>query len=146
MDKIDLTRIINNVFEPAGFKKEGNLWLKENDSLIKKLELQKSDYSNKYYLNFGYVIKSIPLENLTIHVSDRVSEEINLTDSLDGGTGIIDLHNWEIGLTELLKEKILSKFESVKSEQDLVKTFADRPTMNDIPLVVIKHFNLPLPK
>ena len=59
MDKKELKKAIKEVTEEYGFKyvKKGYYYMK--DDLIIVLDLQKSDYKDAYYLNYGYLIKGL---------------------------------------------------------------------------------------
>ncbi len=51
--------IINKQLLENGFSKEGIYYYKEGDDIICIVGLQKSGYSNGYYINIGYIIKKL---------------------------------------------------------------------------------------
>lgn len=59
MDKKEFKMAIKEVTEEYGFKhvKKGYYYMK--DDLIIVLDLQKSDFEDGYYLNYGYLIKGL---------------------------------------------------------------------------------------
>ena len=59
MDKKEFKKAIKEVTEEYGFKyiQKGYYYMK--DDLIIVLDLQKSDYRDAYYLNYGYLIKEL---------------------------------------------------------------------------------------
>lgn len=59
MEKKELTNIITELLIPLGFKKKDNYWVVNGDEVTKMVNLQKSQYSSSYYINFGYILKSI---------------------------------------------------------------------------------------
>lgn len=59
MELKEFKKIINDYFLLNGFSKEGNYYYKESDEVVCALRLQKSKYSNCFYLNVGIVIKEI---------------------------------------------------------------------------------------
>ena len=68
MKKKELSDAIGEVLIPNGFKKKGDYWLINGEEITKMVNLQKSQFSNRFYLNYGYIIKSIPLNNLMMHI------------------------------------------------------------------------------
>jgi len=46
------------------------------------------------------------------------------------------------GLKKLLREILINSIQEVNSEEDLLSELKKRPHLNDIPLVVKRHFNL----
>ena len=70
MEKNGLIKLLDEIFFPLGFKRKGNNWVFNGDELSKIVNLQKSNYSNAFYINYGYIIKSIELTTRT-HVENR---------------------------------------------------------------------------
>jgi len=72
----------------------------------------------------------------------------NNTDEQKRITNLLDFDNditLEVRITEiknLIIDKIVSKILSINKEEDLLNELQKRPHLNDIPLVVKKHFNL----
>lgn len=71
----DLASAIHAELIPFGFKKKGVSWYLMNEEIISILNLQKSAYSDTYYLNLAFWIRSIedvdyPKEN-QCHVRGR---------------------------------------------------------------------------
>jgi hypothetical protein len=61
MEKKDLIKLLDEIFVPLGFKRKGNNWVLNGDELSKLINLQKSNYSNAFYINYGYIIKGLEL-------------------------------------------------------------------------------------
>mgnify|MGYP005615475479 CR=1 FL=1 len=140
--KEGLVKIINNIFIPLGFKQRGNFWTQENDYLIKTIDLQKSDYSNLYYINYGYTIKKVPLNDLKRHIFYRINSQTEKGDLLDFENDIpLDLR--ESGLSQLVKDQIVKEFSIVNNENDLLNQIKKLPTLNTVPLVVKDYFGIP---
>ena len=57
MQKKELVKYLNDIFKCYGFNKSGNKWTAETNELIKVINLQKSNFGNIYYLNYGFVLK-----------------------------------------------------------------------------------------
>jgi hypothetical protein len=71
MDKKDLVQFLNDLFIPLYFRKKGNNWVFDNTELVKVINLQKSNFSNSYYINYGFIIKGLQLTTTT-HVENRL--------------------------------------------------------------------------
>ena len=56
MEKSDLIKLLNEVFNNLGFKRKGNNWVVDSSELIKIVNLQKSNYGNLFYINYGFII------------------------------------------------------------------------------------------
>lgn len=146
MGKKDLIKLLDEIFVPLGFKRKGNNWVLNSDELSKLINLQKSNYSNAFYINYGYIIKGLELTTTT-HVENRLAstnkeEQKRITDLLDLETEIpTDQRLAE--LKKLITDKIAVQMQSVNIEADLLNDLRKRPHLNNIPLVVKRHFNLP---
>jgi len=146
MEKKDLVKLFDEIFTPLGFKRKGNNWVYNGNVLTKMLNLQKSNYSNAFYINYGYIIKGLELTTTT-HVENRLAsidkeEQKRITDLLDLENGI----NFEERISELKKfvsDKIVSDFKNTNTEDDILHNLKNRPHLNDIPLVLKRYFNLP---
>jgi len=145
MKKNDLIKLFDEIFGSLGFKREGNNWICKGEELIKIINLQKSNYSNTFYINYGYIIKGLELTTTT-HVENRLAstdkeEQKRITDLLDLETEIPT----DQRLTELktfITNKITIQMQSMKTETDLLNDLKKRPNLNNIPLVVKNHFHL----
>lgn len=145
MEKKDLIKLLDDIFIPLGFKRKGNNWVFNGDELSKVVNLQKSNYSNAFYVNYGFIIKGIELTTTT-HVESRLGS----TDK-EEQKRITDLLNFEIEipvgqrlieLKLIITEKIVLTMHSLNTENDLLNDIKKRPRLNNIPLVVKKHFKL----
>jgi hypothetical protein len=145
MEKKDLIKLLDEIFGPLGFKRKGNNWVLNRDQLSKLINLQKSNYSNAFYINYGYIIKGLELTTTT-HVENRLGsidkeEQKRITDLLDLEMGIpTDQRLTE--LKKLITDKIAVQMQSVSTESDLLSVLMKRPHINDVPLVVKRYFNL----
>ena len=148
MERKELANILSEILVPIGFKKKGNYWVSNGSVIIKMVNLQKSSWSNAFYINYGYILRSIPLGNLIMHVYNRVTsfevEERNrIIFLLDLGSGISDDERTS-ALKEILQSKLIAKFQSVNTEEDLLAELKKRPHLNDITLAVKQYFALDL--
>ena len=101
-------------------------------------------FSNSFYLNYGYVIKRLDLQNLEMHVYNRLSsfddaENHRIMDLLDFENDIEDGERIA-EVEKILKKYLVPKLISVNSESDLLIELKKRPHLNDVPLVVKNHF------
>lgn len=146
MDKKNLIKLFNEIFIPLGFKRKGNNWVLNGDELSKLINLQKSNYSNAFYINYGFIIKGLELTTTT-HVENRLAstnkeEQKRITDLLDFDTQI-PIDQRLVELKKFITDKIIVQVQSVNTEADLLIDLKKRPHLNNIPLVVKRHFNLP---
>lgn len=147
MEKKDIERILTDVLKPAGFKKKGNYWTLNNDVLTKMVHLQKSQFSNRFYINYGYIINELPLGNLRMHIfkglgSLKTSTNEEIMNMLDLEYDISD-HIRETNLKDLLYENLILNIIGINNESDILEQLKTSPHLNDITLSVKKHFNLP---
>jgi Domain of unknown function (DUF4304) len=145
MEKKELVNIINNVLMPIGFKRKGNYWVVNGDIITKMVNLQKSQFSNSFYINYGYILKSIPLTEM-MHIYNRVgstekAEQQRITELLDFENSISDLERTR-ELNEILHSKLVAKIQMINTEEKLFNELKNRLHLNDISLVVKKYFNL----
>lgn len=146
MDKKSIVKLLDEIFIPLGFKRKANTWVFHGDVLTKQINLQKSNYGNLFYINYGFIIKGLTLITTT-HVGNRLAstdkdEQKRITDLLDLETEIPADHRLT-ELRRLIDKKIVAKIQKINTEEDLLNELKKRPHLNDIPLVVKKHFNIP---
>ena len=145
MEKKDLIKLLDEIFIPLGFKRKGNSWVKNEDILTKLINLQKSNYGNFFYINYGFIIKGLVLTT-TNHVGNRLAANNNvkqkrITDLLDFDTDIPKDQRLS-ELKRIINDKIVIKIQSINNEEDLLGELKERSHLNDIPLIVKSHFNL----
>ena len=147
MDKKDIANILNEVLVPVGFKKKGNYWVINSDAITKMVNLQKSNHGNFFYINYGYILNAIPLNGLTMHIfgglgsldsneNTRIKELLNLENNISDEERASDLK-------KVLLEKLAHKINLVNTEADVLEELKKQPHLNNVPLVVKRHFNLP---
>ncbi|WP_316798394.1 DUF4304 domain-containing protein [Pedobacter frigidisoli] len=145
MGKKDLIGVLNEVFIANGFNKKGNYWVLNEAQLAKMINLQKSQYGNQYYINYGYIIKTIPLNGM-MHIYNRVTslnsdERSRILFLLDLDSNIGDVDRSQ-GLKDILIQALVKKMESINTEDDLLNDLKKRQQLNDISLDVKRYFNL----
>jgi hypothetical protein len=147
MEKKELASILNEVLVSIGFKKKGNYWVVNSDEITKMVNLQKSQFSNSYYVNYGYILNAVPLNGLTMHIfsglgsldsdeNTRIKELLDLENKISNEDRASELK-------KVLLEKLTSKISSVNTEKEVLEELKNQPHLNNVPLVVKRHFNLP---
>lgn len=146
MTRDNIIAIISEIFKPYGFKKKGATWILEGDELIKIVQLQKSYFGARYYVNYGYIIKAIPLDGVIMHIFmglGSIEHQINerIKELLDFENEVPDEIR-KIELQEHIKSNIVNVFNTVNSEADLLDELKRKPNLNYVCQVVKKHFGL----
>jgi hypothetical protein len=145
MGKKDLIEIIDGLFKPIQFKRKGNYWKHETNELIKILKIQKSIYSNFYYIYFGLNVKGVKDDTFDIQIILGLGSEDNLEnkhmhDLFDLDSNIDDgIRRNEIA--EVVNEKIINIFNKINTEKDLKNAIIDN-TINKmlIPNIILEYF------
>ena len=146
MEKRELVKILNEVFVPLGFKKKEDNWIINGDEIIKMVNLQKSKFSNSFYINYGYILKTIPLNGLAMHVfkgfgsidnteQQRIVALLNLEKDVSKA-------DREGELKKYLFEKLVLDINKVNTEEDVLNELKQRSCLNDVPLILKKYFRL----
>jgi len=146
MDKRKLTEIIDNCLQPIGFKRHRNRWVLDRNAITKIVDFQRSQYGERYYVNYGYIIKSLPLNNLKMHVfsglgsiDEAENKRINLLLDLEND---INDESREVELGRVLQKTLVKRINEIDKEEDLKNELQQRPHLNDVPLIVKNHFGL----
>lgn len=146
MDKMDLIDLLDEMLKPMGFKKRGNNWSSETDEVIRIVNLQRSQFGNFYYLNYGYIVKSLPLNDWKTHVEHRLGSSDKLRNKR-----IMDLLGFDcdiprderlMELREHISEQIIEEMRSVETEKDVLRVLKAMPYLYTIPPFVLRHFNI----
>ena len=146
MGKKEFEQLISGLFLPVGFKKKGNYWIKTQAIITKMIYLQKSQFGNSFYINYGYILNAIPLGDLRMHVfggfgsivpneNARIKELLNLENNITDEVRISELNSFISAL-------IIKRFEKVNSEVDILNELKMRAHLNDLPGVVKEYFHL----
>jgi hypothetical protein len=146
MDRKALARVVDEVFLSCGFKRKGYYWIDNRGEIIKLVNLQKSNFGNQYYVNFGYVIRALQLDGLKMHIFSRLSsaeagERRRIQALLDLDSSISDECR-ESQLIEVLNANVLRVMNRVNSEVDLSIQLRSAPTLDTIPGIVKTHLKL----
>ncbi|GLY09665.1 DUF4304 domain-containing protein [Pseudobacillus badius] len=94
MDKTNFKESIHQFLLMHGFKKQRKFFIKEGVDALVVIDLQKSNFSNSYYINYGFIItqlhdnnKNVKLGNTDINLRMNVFIDGKLVPEfdLDGG-------------------------------------------------------------
>jgi hypothetical protein len=77
MVKVDFKKAFGDAMKVVGFARKGQSWFKNGGDSTVVLNLQKSDFDDKYYVNFGVWLKALgdvafPSEN-KCHIQARLT-------------------------------------------------------------------------
>jgi len=140
VNKKDLIKTFDSILKPNGFKKKGNYWRLDGDELIKIINLQKSQWGNQYYINFGFDFKGLQYDGLLMHIYRRFdSTDANRNNILDFE---IILPGERSKMVENLLSDLLKTFSSINSVVDLTNDLKQRPHLNDVPLKIKEFLGL----
>ena len=145
MKKNIIKELLNDMLHSIGFKVRGNNWILKETQITKVINLQKSNFSNCYYINYGFIINDLPLTTKT-HVDSRLSgktkeEQQKITDLLDLENDISEGERI-FELRKVITENVLSEVQNIFTTADLLIEILSRPTTNDIPLVVKDFYSI----
>lgn len=137
---------LDRLLKPYGFKKKGNKWTSETEELEKIIELQKSNFSNSYYLNYGFNFKDLDYKEVTMHIWNRLGsskrKENNLfikTLDLESSLNSIErTQNLELFITTLL----LPEINGINCKEDILMELKPRKHLNNVFLPIKRHLNL----
>ena len=146
MEKKELVQFLNDIFFPIDFKRKGNYWVNNGKFINKIVNLQKSQYSNAYYLNYGYIINSLELNNFKEHIPYRLGssdseQQKKITELLDLDTNIIDKLRFS-ELRKIINNEIVLPMQVIHTEEDLLQVLKGMRYRYTIPPFVLKYFNL----
>lgn len=70
MEEREFKNIVGNFLADKGFEKKRNFFYKRDNNIVYVIGLQKSKYSNGFYLNVGYLIKEL-------HPNDEYPKDVD---------------------------------------------------------------------
>lgn len=139
MDKKALITLFDSILKPIGFKRKNNYWILDSKDFSKVINLQKSNWSHLYYINYGYNFKDLQIDDLAMHIYNRInSMDENGDNILNFDNNILDRIK-KIELLILGTIKILNKYHS---KNDLILDLKERPHLNEITLKVKEYLEL----
>ena len=146
MNGKELRELISAELAPLGYRRLASDWIKDSDEVTKVINLQKSNFSNQYYLNYDYILKNIPLEGIISHFGSRFgAEDLKENKRI---TQFLDLENITaddertIELRNFIRKFVLEKVEQIRTEEDLKQMLERWEPKNMIPGVTKRYFGL----
>jgi hypothetical protein len=127
MDKVVLIEIAEEVFRPLGFKRKGSRLTFDNGTLIKVIVIEKSNFGHSFFIDYGIIVKAIPLEGSQNHFGFRLGDILSV-----------------VQIRSDLQGKVKKYLEGINSEDDVLRALRDLPTLNIVPLRVREYFGLPV--
>lgn len=131
MEKKDLIKVFDNVFLPQGYKRKGSKWTSFGEIIIKFVELQRSQFSNRYYINYGFIINDLDLKNADSHVFSG----LNTKELLDFKNPTHSQEEVKVKLHSLLLD-LREQMNRVNTVDDLTKFIETNHLSNMIPQFV----------
>jgi len=146
MDKIKFKQAIDELLLPHKFVRNKNAWILKKPEINKVISVYQSNYSDTYYIDYGFIINKLELNDLKMHVLKRLGTSdyndqllINRVLSLDSSMSEQERISQ---LKVFIEDKVLSVLERVNTESDLLVYIQSFPNLNMIPLVVKNYFRL----
>ena len=136
----------DQLLKEFGYKKKGNCWKKETEEISKIIELQKSNFSNLYYLNYRYNFNKLDYQETKSHIFNRLGSsnqnENNLINTtLDLEYAMSDEERKQ-NIVTIVNDILMPKIERMNNESDVVRELKTRSHLNDIPLEVKAYLHL----
>ena len=146
MQRADLANILSDFLVPLGFKKKGNWWARNRNEINTLVDLQKSQFGNQFYVNYGFVLNAVPLNGLRRHKYARIGSSntaamLRIHNLLDLDSDITD-DTRKAELKRVIFRDLIPTVASVNSETDVLNYIRKLRTMNGVPLVVKRHFGI----
>jgi len=146
MDKIKFKQAIDEILLPHKFVRNKNTWILKKPEINKVISVYQSNHSDTYYIDYGFIINKLELNDLKMHVLKRLGTSdyndqllINRVLSLDSSMSEQERISQ---LKVFIEDKVLSVLERVNTESDLLVYIQSFPNLNMIPLVVKNYFRL----
>ena len=146
MDKKDFINCFDSLLKPLGFKKKSNWWRIETVEIEKVINLQRSGYSNLYYINYGYNLKGLKYEGVVMHIYNRLWHTDKKTikcisDTLDLESKIRTAKRME-NIKMIVEKLLIPKIDEINCENDILIMLQSRAHLNDIPIKVKEYLKL----
>jgi hypothetical protein len=146
MEKASFKSWFGKFLQANGFQKSHGNWCKATNEVTKMVNLQKSNFANVYYINYGFLLNKLEIPDLLMHVYYRLSSEN--TEERRRIDELLDLDS-DIGETQrkaelerYLARDVIACLDRIDTEHDLSSELLRRPHLNSVPLAVKEHLKL----
>ncbi|MDV6330446.1 DUF4304 domain-containing protein [Asticcacaulis sp. 201] len=130
MDKKALEKMTDKYLSPYGMQKKSTSWYKETNDVLQIVNLQKSEFSNKFYLNigllpFGIAVYGMPRPKehkfpIRIRMSALYPGTAALLENvLDLEYGVLSDSDREAKFSEIITRQLLPFLTEVSSKSDI---------------------------
>ena len=146
VDAKDLEKLLTSLLRPVGFRREGRNWRLDLPDVIQVVNLQRSRWSDSFYLNIGIFVRAVQNEpgrvrneakpsivdcHFRIRLGDLFSgppvpptkisaEQIRLYELLDLEDGRIDPATREMELSAMIEQRMLPFLELCRSSAGIL--------------------------
>lgn len=147
MRTAEVSSTIFQKLKPLGAKRKGRAtFVLETQDLIKMVEIQKSDFSQLCYLNYGFTLKQVPTDGLKEHLMKRATSQDPIIREqidrwLDLDSDILDSERAQ-GIEWIIDEIVLPEIQHINTENDLKEFILTLPTINLVPFRLRRHYGL----
>ena len=126
--------------------RKGQKYTYETDELEKIIHLQRSDFSNSYYLRYGFNIKGLSYSGVKTHYFSGVGNSVTamkhtVLELLDLENDLKDQIRIE-ELTTLVQTHVINEIVPVNTESDLIELIKQRSHERLLPGKVYQYLGL----
>ncbi|WDF76661.1 DUF4304 domain-containing protein [Mucilaginibacter sp. KACC 22773] len=153
MNKEELILEIDAELKKLGFQRKSGSWYLNEKEVIKVVNLQKSNYSDLYYVNIGAYFKEIDgKENFPkeqqCHIRTRlnswiVNSQVDYNYLFDLDTLNITEQEFRLQIKKCVSDNIIPQLEAIDTKERILKIIDRNPTfLNTIPLKVKAYLGM----
>jgi hypothetical protein len=124
MTNIEFKQALNQILKPHGFKKKSNTWTLVFPEITKIISLQKSNFSNLYYLDWGFNINQLDYKEVLMHIDGQIGSGYDENEN-ELIKKVLDL---EYNMDEEERVKELTRF----IEKYVINFFKEMNNINDL--------------
>ena len=152
MDKKELIDALDKELKLEGFQKRSTTWYLDEEKIVKVVNLQKSNFSDLYYLNLSIFLKGLGKDQFPkeehCHIRTRLDNTIvNLAKDYDY---LFDMENvknnkgdFQNEIKDCVQKNILPQLEAIKTKEGVLKVAEKNPAMlNMLPLKVKEYYGI----
>jgi len=152
LDNKRLIQLLDTFLTRHGFRKKSNTWYAYEGDIIKVIYLQKSSYSNLYYVNLSIYFQAIQYATMPkeseCHLRTRLDNELVGYDKeydylFDLGKQHVDNDSYKEALNSCVENVILPQLDLIKTKEGFQQIIERNPVMlNIVPLKLKAYWNI----